>query len=360
MRLIQLLSIALVALSLPGSASAQQVERVAGTIVAIDGDVYTVAVGGEDGISPGTILQVYRRLPGPRGTASYRESAVWWEVGKLTAQALGDGIVLATWAGPPAAPLPSGLDESGAPSDSIHVGDRVRSTGAVGERNNQVRVSFARADLFGAGDAELGEGGRAFFAHWLRGLKSLEGPIEVVVHPRVREVGTASADLSREISRESDSPFGPSPGEPVVPVEGLYEGSPAPVLVPEAREVLVVDGGTSSKPDVWHYLDPVSLARRQGEQLSSALAAHLRIPSEMVLVRVVPRPVSAESLSSDTPGYDSSQDQIRILAAAIDWSKPVERRPAPKPKVEESEEDEEPRPPKRRRRRILEPPPEVS
>ena len=258
-------------------------DRVAGTVVAIDGDAYTVDLGGEAAVSSGTELQVYRRLPSGRGTAAYRDSPVWWEVGRLTVRAVGEGIAIAVWSGPPSDVLPSGLDESGAPPDQVHIGDRVRATGSIGARPARVRVSFALRDLFEPQSQDLQGEGSALLAEWLRGIRSIEGPLEIEVHPRIAELGEVGPDLSRELSREIDAPFGPAPGEPVVPVDGLYEGAPTPVLIPEGREVLVVDQ-RDGKPDVWHYLDPVTMARRQGERVASALVGMGLGPGERVAI----------------------------------------------------------------------------
>ena len=349
------MSLAFALLALLAAPTASATDRVAGTVVAISGETYVVDLGGEPGVSPGTVLQAWRRLPSARGTAAYRDAAVWWDVGRLTVRSVADGVVVASWAGPPEDPLPSGLDESGVPADRIQVGDRVRATAAVGERLGDVRVTFAVADLFGPTDVELVEGGRALFGRWLRGLRSIEGPIEVEVHPRLVELGEVGPDLSRELSLDGDAPFGPAPGDPVVPVEGLYEGVPAPVIVPDSREVLVVGSGASG-PDVWRYLDPISLARRRGEQVAAALSAHLELPPGSVLVHVVPRPPVREDLVRTAPGYDAVGDQLRILATGIEWSEPGEE-PARR-RVEPESQGDEKRSDKDRRRRILEKPPE--
>lgn len=345
----------LLALGLGLPATAGATDRVAGTVVAVDGDVYVLDLGGESGVSPGSVLQVYRRLPGERGTAAYRDAAMWWEVGQLTVSAIGDDMAVATWSGPPREALPSGLDESGAPADLIHVGDRVRATAAVGLRPTRVRVSFATRDLFAVEEFDLAGEGERVLSEWLRGLKSIEGPIEIEVHPRIAELGEGTPDLSRQLSLGGDAPFGPAPGEPTVPVEGLYEDAPEPVNVPEAREVLVVDQ-TDGKPDVWHYLDPISLARRRGERVAAALAVHVGLAPEAVLVRVVPRPTTTHEMAVKTPGYDVPEDQLRILATSIDWAEPPEkpRRVHKKKKKDEGEKEV----PKTHRRRILEKPPE--
>ncbi len=347
------ITIALLALLATSSAAAE--ERVAGTVVAISGETYVVALGDEPGVSAGTILQAWRRLPSPRGSAAYRQAASWWDVGRLTVHSVADGVAVASWAGPPDQPLPSGLDESGVPADRIQVGDRVRATAALGQRPGDVRVAFALADLFGPADVELAGGGQALFGRWLKGLRSIEGPIEVEVHPRLAELGEIGPDLSRELSLDGDAPFGPAPGDPVVPVEELYEGAPSPALVPGSREVLVIERGEAG-PDVWRYLDPVSLARRRGEQVAAALTAHLELPPGAVLVRVVPKPRLQEELVRDAPGYDVAGEQLRILATGIEWAEPVDepaRRPVQEKTGEEAESED-----KDRRRRILERPPE--
>jgi hypothetical protein len=329
--------------------------RTAGTVVAINGETYLVDLGEETGVSEGSVLQVYRRLPSERGTAAYRNSPLWWEIGELTVAGVSSGVAVATYSGAGRA-LPLGLDESGAPADRVHIGDRVRATAAVAERPTSVRVTFAVRDLFGVQDLTLAGDRAAVLAEWLRGLKRIEGPIEIEVHPRIAELGEAPPDGSRSLSLTGDAPFGAAPGEPTVPVEGLYENPPRAISLPPAREVLVVDA-RDGRPDVWHYLDPVTLAARRGEQVAAALAAHLGVPVETIVVRVVPRPTTSYDLAVKTPGYDTPQDQIRILASAIDWAEPP---PAP-PRAREEEPTEEPGPtvPNTRRRRLLErPPPE--
>ncbi len=339
------------ALAAPGTAAADG-GGVAGTVVAIEGDTYVLELGDESGrVSVGSVLQVYRRLPSVRGTAAYRGDAIWWEVGTLTVAGIGDGVAVATYAGA-GQPMPAGLDESGAPADRVHVGDKVRANGAIGARPAKVRVAFAQADLFDVEATELEGEGAAMMAEWLRGLKSIEGPIEVEVHPRIEELGSAPPDLSRQLSLGADEPFGPAPGTPAVPVEGLYEGAPEPVAIPDGREVLVVDEA-DGKPDVWHYLDPVTLAQRRGERVRDALAAHLEVDAGAIVVRVVPRPTTAHDMAAKTPGYDTPEDQIRIYATAIEWAEPPPKR-RPQPKIEEEEPKGEDQVPKVRRRRLLE------
>jgi hypothetical protein len=74
------------------------------------------------------------------------------------------------------------------------------------------------------------------------------------------------------------------------------------------------------------------------------------------LVRVVPRPAVREDLARTAPGYDTTGDQLRILATAIQWAEPVDE--PVRRKVEPVEESEEEAEDKDRRRRILEKPPE--
>ena len=141
-------------------------------------------------------------------------------------------------------------------------------------------------------------------------------------------------------------------------MEGLYETRRTPPLLADGREVLVVEGAEGD-PDVWHYLDPVTLAQRQGERVAGALAAHVGLPTEAVLVRVVPRQTAPGGIERTAKGYDAPGDQVRILATAIDWAeppvKPVRGTSAPKP---EPEPDDEADPDQSHRRRILEKPPE--
>lgn len=352
MRLFLVLSFFAVAL-LPGAATADDEavpERVAGTIVSVDGETFVVDLGDETGVSRGTVLQVYRQLPSQRGTAAYRDAALWWEVGKLEVRALADGVAVAVWSSPAAEPLPSGLDESGAPADQVHVGDRVRATAAVGSRPARVRVTFATSDLFQLHEDRLLDDGAELMGEWLRGLRSMDGPIEIEVHPRIAELGEVTSDVSRELSDFGDAPFGPAPGEPTVPVEGLYQDAPAPVSLPDGREVMVVDE-VNDKPDVWRYLDPITLARKRGERVAAALASHLGLESEQILVRVVPRPTTETDLSRKTPGYDTPLEQLRILASGIDWDEPA---PLPAPRSHTPVEEAEPDSPSTRKRRLLE------
>ncbi len=331
---------------LPAAASAD--DPVAGTVVAIDGDTYVVDLAGEVGVSRGSVLQVYRQLPAARGSATYRDASPWWEVGQLEVQALGDGVAVAVWSGGPPEPLPAGLDESGAPADAVHVGDRVRATAAIGARPTRVRVTFATGDLFEHHEEHLQGDGAELMGEWLRGLRSMEGPIEIEVHPRIAELGQVTGDVNRQLSDFGDAPFGPAPGEPTTPVEGLYQHAPAPVAIPDGREVIVVDE-VGDKPDVWHYLDPVTLAWRRGERVAEALASHLGVAPDAIVIRVVPRPTTELELATKTPGYDTPAEQLRILANSVDWAEPPPRRPARTGTSEESEDDEAPAPKKRRR-----------
>ena len=322
----------LLPLLLAGSALAQEpsVEigpREAARVVAVHGDLLVLEPGAEPGLGAGAILSVYRRLPSARGTAEYRGAAIWWDVGRVRVLQVGPEGAVATWHGPPQRPVPAGLDESGAPPDRVQIGDRARATGAVGERPRDVRVTFARDDLFARHDAHLGEEGSAYLGSWLAGLRSLEGPVRIEVHARMEEVGREAPDLERLISAENDAPFGPAPGTPTVPVDRLYE---APVQAtsppPAGREVLIVEAGADG-PERWHYLDPISLAEQRGHDVAAALAARLGIEPSLVSVTVVPRGTwhDGDALA----GYDPPGDQVRILAAGIDWAEPPPPRAAP-------------------------------
>jgi len=326
--------------------------RSAGTVVAIQGEHQIVELGEEPAVGPGTVLTVWRRAPAARGEASYREAAVWFEVASLTVLSVGEGVAVTTRTGDPAVPMPAALDESGAPPEEVHVGDRVRTTGAVSERPVDVRVTFARTDLFGDEDVDLPARGRTLLSRWLAGLVSMELPITVEVHGRFPELGAEVADASRALSAEEDRPFGPAPGEPVVPVDGLREPTSLPAAAPPGDEVMVVGGSLpDGSVDTWRYLDPVTLAWRRGDRLASALAVHLEIPREGIVVRVVPRGISAEY--SEAPGYDRPGDQIRVLAAGMVWTQPPPPNPPSSP-PEPREPDEEAPPQKRR---LLEPAP---
>lgn len=324
---------ALLALSLlAGSASAQEpaVEpgpRQAAEVVAVHDDLLVLEPGAEPGLGAGAILSVYRRLPSARGTADYRDAAIWWDVGSVRVLQVGPEGAVATWHGPPAQPLPAGLDESGAPAERVQIGDRARATGAVGERPRDVRVTFAREDLFEGHDAHLGGDGAAHLGAWLAGLRSMDGPVRVEVHARMEELGPEAPDLERLISAENDAPFGPAPGTPTVPVDRLYEAPARAASPPPAgREVVIVEARKDG-PQRWHYLDPVSLAEQHGRDVAAALAARLGIEPTLVTVSVVPRGTWREG---DAPaGYDPPGDQVRILAAGIDWAEPPPPRPAP-------------------------------
>ena len=336
------------ALGLPGFALAE--ERVAGTVVAIDADLVVIELGDEPAVAQGSVLKAWRRLPSTRGSAPYRASGLWWEVAELTVIQVGDGVAVARRTGDPLTAVPAALDESGAAAEQVHIGDRVRATGAVGERSVGVRVTFPREELFGEADVEFPEHGAATMKHWLRGLSSMELPITVEVHARMEELGGEAPDLSRSMSADDDAPYGPSPGEPVVPVDGLDGSVALPAEPPPAHEVMVVDRvARDGQPDVWRYLDPVTLARRRGARVAGALANHLGIDPDLVLITVVPRGQSASY--PHAIGYDRPGDQIRILAAGIEWEDPG---PAPRPKPRTTEKpvgEEEDQP---RRRRLLE------
>lgn len=340
----------------------------AGTVVAIDttGEVYTVDLGDEI-VSLGSILQVYRRLPAARGTAAYRNDVVWWEVGQLTVTAVGGRLAVAAWSAEPIEPIPTELEESGAPASSILIGDRVRATGGIGARPAPVRVTFTRSDLFAAGEAGLGESGTEFLTSWLAGLRAMSGPIEVEVHPQIEALGTRSGSADATGERNRDYPIGPSLDRPTRPSPDIYEKTVGGAAIPEGREVLVV-GAHDGQADTWHYVDPIRLARRQGDRIADALAAYLQIDPSSILVRVVPRPLSTSGSHDEVPGYESQGDQIRILAASIEYEQPeideetrtpttTPREPRRRPRVQPTEpEAEQPR----RRRRLLERPPEVS
>ena len=347
---VAVLSAALLSLLLLGSAHAA---TAAGTVVSIQGEAYVFRLEAETAVSVGSILDVYRRLPDTRGTAAYRQAPNWWQMGRLKVVSLGDGFGVAELAAGPAAMPPVGFGESGAPVGAVQLGDKLRTTGAVAERPNRVRVSFARSDLFSAQDHDLPESGEAFLREWLRGLKSMDGPIEVQVHARLPELGLELPDIDRTLSAQRDDPFGPAPGTSVMPAEGLYDRPQEPVNVPEGREVLVVQGGGAK--DTWHYVDPVTLARRQGSRVAGALAASLAVQTSAILVTVVPRPLALTS--TNTPGYEFNGDQIRILASAISWSEPPPRKK--KKKLRKKSDDEDPKP-KKRRRLLEQSPQEVS
>ena len=350
----------------------------AGTVVAVDdsGDVYTIALGDEVA-SVGSILQVYRRLPGERGTAPYRSSSVWWEIGQLTVTATSGHTAVATGEADPPIPLPSKVDESGAPAGTILIGDRVRATGGVGPRPSPVRVTFARSALFSFGEEQLGEDGTKFFRSWLRGLRSMEGPIQVEVRPFIEGLSGIEARQTSEAQRNrrnKDYPIGPSQESGTVPSSDLYEESEPGVQLPESRELLVVES-FEGEADTWHYVDPVRLAQRQGERIAEALAAYLRIPSREVLVRVIPRSASVGASLYHVPGYEEEGEQVRIVATAIDYKQPdiepeerrrraAERAPparrAPTTRPAAPKEPEQKPETPIRRRRLLERPPEVS
>ena len=341
-------------LALPGVAGAE--DRVAGSVVAVQGEMLVVDLGEEPAVSAGTVLQAWRQLPSPRGSAAYRSAAIWFEVAELTVVQVADGVAIARRTGDPSEPLPADLNETGAPMASVWIGDRVRTTGAVALRPLEVRVTFAREDLFGEADFDFPEPGRAHLQGWLRGLRSMELPITVEVHGRFQELGQEMPDVARSISADQDAPFGPAPGESVVPVEGLHGEVALPARLPSGDEVIVVDDvRPDGTVDAWRYLDPVTLAHRRGARVAAALAVHLDLPPEAIMVRVVPRGISASFPSA--AGYDRPGDQVRILSGGIDWSPPeaLPKPVAPKPKVVEEPTDAAPQ-----RRRLLERPAEVS
>lgn len=337
------------ALSVPAVAAAG--DRSAGTVVSIQDEILVIELGAEPAVAEGSVLKVWRRLPSARGSAEYRTSSLWWEIAEVTVLQVGDGVAVARRTGDPVRPMPSALDETGAPGEQVHIGDRVRTTGAVGERSVGVRVTFPREELFGEADVEFPEAGAKVMKHWLRGLRSMELPITIEVHARLDELNGEPPDLGRSMSADDDAPFGAAPGDPVVPVEGLEESLAVPVEPPPAHEVLVVDGvRRDGQPEIWRYLDPVTLARRRGERVAAAIATHLEIPMELVRISVVPRGHSASF--PHAVGYDRPGDQVRILAGGIDW---VDPGPAPKPKpVAPPADTEEDRDDGKHRRRLLE------
>jgi hypothetical protein len=338
----------LMLLSAPAAATEPTPEpapRQAAEIVAVHGEMLILEPGDEPGLGAGSILSVYRRLPSSRGTAEYRQAAIWWDVGRIRVLRVGPDGAVATWHGPPPSPVPVGLDESGAAPDRMHVGDRARATGAVGERARDVRVTFAREDLFATHDEHLNATGTKHLGTWLEGLKSMDGPIRVEVHARLPELGHEAPDLDRLISAENDAPFGPAPGTPTVPADRLYESPAISVSPPPAGRELVVVESTSKGPERWHYLDPITLAEQHGQDVASALAARLGLEPALVSVTVVPRGTWPEG--EQVVGYDHPGDQVRILASGMSWAKPVPKR-APKPVEEVEDNKPQDRPPKRR------------
>ena len=329
-------------------------ERNAGTVVSIRGDLLILEIGDEPAVGPGTVLQAWRRLPATRGTASYRSAALWFEVAELTVIQLSDGVAIARRTGDPKDPVPADLDRTGAPPDVVWIGDRVRTTGAVALRPVEVRVTFAREDLFKESDFTLAAEGLSHMNGWLRGLKSLELPVTVEVHGRFAELGPELPDVSRSVSVDQNAPFGPVPGEPVVPVDSLHGSLAVPVRTPSGDEVIVVeDVRADGTVDAWRYLDPVTLAHRRGQRIADALTAHLDLPAGAVSVKVVPRGISASYPTA--AGYDRPGDQVRILSRGIDWVSPD-----PIPKATPPKTGKKSGKPSPRKRRILERLPELS
>jgi len=353
----------------PVAAATNRAGRV---VAAADGGVYTVELGDEV-VSPGSILQVYRRMPAARGSAEYRSAVVWWEVGQLTVTAVGGRTAVASGQVAPQTPLPPELDESGAPPGVVLIGDRVRATGGIGPRPATVRVTFSRSDLFEHGQSDFGTEGSAFFKGWLKGLKSMEGPIQVEIYPSIDGLPErTAARLNGNGGRDRDYPIGPSSDRRVAESDDLFESTVAGSQVPESRELLVVNS-YDGNADTWHFVDPVRLAQRQADRLAGALAASLRIPSKRIAVRVVPQALSTGGEGHDVPGYESETEQVRILASAIEYvqpdievpqkrrglapkrRRPAQKKPGTKAPVVPKEQDTTPR-----RRRLLERPPEVS
>lgn len=354
MQRIMIASLSAALLATPALAAAQAEERNAGTVVSIQGDLMMVEVGDEPAIGPGTVLQAWRRLPVVRGTAAYRDAALWFEVAELTVVQLSDGVAIARRTGDPKEPVPADIDETGAPPEAVWIGDRVRTTGAVALRPVEVRVTFARENLFREADVDFAEPGLAHMNGWLRGLKSLELPITVEVHGRFAELGPELPDVARSISVDQNAPFGPAPGGSVVPVDGLHGAVALPVRAPAGDEVIVVeDVRADGTVDAWRYLDPITLAHRRGQRVADALTAHLNLPPGAVTVKVVPRGISASYPTAS--GYDRPGDQIRILSSGIDWVSPDPIPKASPASPAEGAGDTGPR-----KRRILERPPEVS
>ena len=113
---------------------------------------YHVQIDGLDGLTDGSILVAYRRVPAFRGDASFRDRAVWLESGRLQIVAMGPLYATATRIDTPAVPLPA-LDDDGVPRDRVCIGDRVLETGEVGLTEQTVVGRFELTTLFsGRGD----------------------------------------------------------------------------------------------------------------------------------------------------------------------------------------------------------------
>jgi hypothetical protein len=318
-------------------------DRTPGVVVAVHGSTYVLQIGDEPAVAAGTVLQVYRRLPSPRGAAPYRSAELWWDVGRLSVSSIADGVAIATQVAGPRIALPTGLDESGAPSDRVQVGDLVRTTGAVAVRPLRSRVVFDAAALFAPEGTAPSETGRAHLARWAAGVKRIEGPVEVRVRTRLRELGVVAPDLSRSVSATRDAPEGPVAGDPVTPVMDLYSPSAAPAELPPARAVHVVEARHDAEPETFQYLDPISLAHKRAEAVADVIAAAVGLDREAVLVTVVALPQVAAH--EDAPGHDRGGDQVWILAGDLEWVTPppvrkrVEPRESPKSEEDASRED---------------------
>jgi hypothetical protein len=309
--------------------------RKAGQIVAVESNLVVVELGDEPAVGPGTVLQVFRRFPGGAGTAEFRRSSPWYAVGELTVDAVEGRVAVARQTAGPPRPLPALFEESGAPPEFVHIGDRVRTSGAVAARPLDVRVTFARDDLFRPGDVELSSDGERLLGQWVRGLRGLDGPVEVQVVVRQAGGGSPAAiDQARAASVVRDAPLGPVVGTDVVPVENLYDDPEAPRPVPPGREVHVVQTKGRSGLANYRYLDPITLAEHHGRRVAEAIRSQLRLPEETVLVRVLPRGTATED-GALLPGYDSPGDQVRILSTGIRWQ---EARPA-SPAAKKPEDD---------------------
>lgn len=298
-------------------------EREPGIVLAAHGDTYIVQVGSEPAVGAGTVLQVYRRLPSRRGVARYREATLWWEVGRLAVASVADGMAIATQVSGPPIPMPAGLDESGAPAERVQIGDAVRTTGAVGDRRPRSRVVFPVGELFSPEDTKPTDEGRSSIAHWVRGVKRIEGPVEVRVRTRLRELGSVGPDLSRSVSASNDAGEGPVPGDAVTPIVDLYAEAASPSEAPPAHVVHVVEPGETV--ETYQYLDPVTLAHRRGESIADLVAAATGLERDAILVTVVPLPVL--TAHEDAPGYDQAGDAVWILAGDLEWAEPEEEKP---------------------------------
>lgn len=287
--------------------------RQPGAVVAIEGELVVIDLGDEPAVGVGTVLRAYRQLPGGHGSAEFRRSSPWYAVGDLTVEGIEGRVAVARRTAGPPRPLPAELDESGAPPDEIHIGDSVRTTGAVAARPRDVRISFDREALFAAGHHLPTDDGRTLLGRWLDTVDGLDGPVEIQVVVRVEGVRGAQ-DLERAASLAKDEPLGPLPGQKATPVEALWDDPHEPIAVPPGREVIVVQkDGKGARS--WRYTDSFTLAEQQGRAVAEAVRARLDLPRETILVTVLPRPQSDPGPS--VPGYDTGGDQVRILATGI-------------------------------------------